>query len=130
MANEHKPESVSPSALIQVGGTNFASMRDSSQLASLEASAPAFHRQVLNAIKGSGKVRDTEVAETMFASVKKLSNKITNGVTVKDNVRKTKGIVIQAKAGYTKKSKTPVHRIADRQGNSWLAKETDLKIIF
>src|SRR5271170_7994768 len=58
MGDEHKPETVSSSSLIRVGGTNFFNMRSVNDLVSAEASAPDFHRRALNGLKASGKVRD------------------------------------------------------------------------
>lgn len=119
------------SSLIPVGGNNFYSMRDVSQLNALESSAPAFHRAVVNGLKASGKVRGEDVVEaaTVIRDPRP-KKKFGTGAKVRDKEKRCKGIIIQANAGYTRKTNIPVHRVADSNGNSWLAKQSNLTVIF
>lgn len=137
MADEKKGELVSPSALIPVGGNNFSKLTDSSQLSSMEASAPPFHRSVLNALKATGKVREDQVISrasqpdrnTGYDTIpvrKKL--KFVNGARVK-NIEGKKLTIIQASCGHTKKSNIPVHKVANKKGESWLEKENELTLL-
>ena len=128
---EHSAVPVSPSSLIKPGGTNFSSMQSLDDLHRAESKAPDFHRRTLDALKATGKVRDdgTQQRSAMPSSVtptKPRGFKI--GVRVMNKAGK-KLTIIQAQAGYTKKTKTPVHRVADRQGESWLERETDLQLL-
>ena len=52
------------------------------------------------------------------------------GAEVRDVKERRKGIIIQASVGYTKKSRTPVHRVADKHGDVWLAKEKNLELLY
>lgn len=131
MAEEHKAIPVSSSQLIKVGGTDytsFANMNSVNDLASVEMAAPAFHRRYVDALKASGKVRDdTLIAPRSVAVLPQQAKGFKRGVSVVTTEGK-KVTIIQASAGYTKRSNTPVHRVADKKGNSWLEKETDLTI--
>lgn len=129
---EWKPEPVAPSSLIQVGGTTFSSMRSAADLASAEASAPTWHRAALNAIKAQGKVREetqfTEDGQTVIIPRRPKAIFCT-GARAIDRTYRKKVTIIQCKAGYTKKTKTPVHKVVDKAGNVWLAKQTDLELL-
>jgi hypothetical protein len=129
---ENKPVPVSSSALIPVGGRNFASMTDASQLDSLKASAPAFHNAIDRALKVQGKVRDMdsiqEIKSKQYYTPKRVEPKgFVTGAPVIDNEGR-KLTIIHASAGHTKKTHTPVHRVVNKRGESWLAKETDLSL--
>jgi hypothetical protein len=121
----------SPSDLIPVNGNCFANMSDVAQLQSLEASAPSFHRRVVDALKASGKVRGEDVLEnaTVIRDPRP-RKKFGIGARVRDVEKGRKGIIIHASAGYTKKKHTPVHKVADKNGNIWLAKQTNLELIY
>lgn len=136
MADEHKAVPVPPSALIPVGGTNFASMTDISQLQQLESSAPAFHRNILHALKASGKIRgdtaqisDEQLVGAVQERSKPRTIKCGKGSVVIDSVQRRKGTIVKLNAGYTKVTHTPVHRVCDKNGDVWLAKETNLKVL-
>src|SRR4051812_42131814 len=122
MAEEWKAVQCTPNSLIQLNGvTNFASMRSAQELSTLEATAPAFHHRVLSALKAGGKVRAEENIQPQRSYETRgqvIKASFRQGASVKDTKEKRKGVVIQAAAGYTKKSHTPVHRIADNKGNS------------
>jgi hypothetical protein len=137
MADEKKGEVLPPSALIPVGGNNFSKMTDSSQLSSMEAGAPPFHSRVLNALKATGKVREDQVISrasqpdrnTGYDTIpvrKKL--KFVNGARVK-NLQGKKLTIIQASAGHTKKGNILVHKVANKEGESWLEKESELTLL-
>lgn len=129
--NDHKADPVSPSALIQVGGTNFSGMRGVDQLRSVEASAPAFHGAALRSLIKNGKVRDDTVQQERVSNVvvpKSSKLKFGLGAIARTSDGK-KVTIIQASAGYTAKSKTPVHKVADRNGRVWLEKESNLRLV-
>jgi hypothetical protein len=135
MADEKKGEIIPPSALIKVGGNNFASMTDASQLSSMESAAPPFHRTVLNALKASGKIREDQVITNTIrqspANRNLLAKKILRYVTGA-RVRNKQGkklTIIQASCGHTKKNKIPVHKVANKDGDSWLERENDLELL-
>ena len=126
-----KPEPAPSSALIKVGGTNFASMTDASQIDSLKASAPSWHNNITEVLKATGKVRpeDPVVAMAQRGYVpKKEVMKFRTGAPVLHLATGKKLTIIHASVGHTKKTKTPVHRVADRNGNVWDIKETLLKL--
>src|SRR5258708_7613578 len=130
MGKDWQPEKVSASSLIPVGGTNFANMNSVSQLNSLQDLAPGFHRATLDALKASGKVREDPLqVEHVTVRPSRILKNFGHGARVKDSKEGRKGVIIHANAGYTKQKHTPVHRVADSKGKSWLAKETDLKLI-
>lgn len=128
---EWKAEPVSASSLIPVGGTNFASMKDASQLRSVQASAPPMHRQYDRASTG-GALEDNEVGRSALQRVP-MNNRVLNnfglGAAVHDNNKQRRGVIIQASVGTTRKTKTPVHKISDSRGKTWNAKQSDLKLI-
>ena len=136
MADETKPVLVSPNALIKVGGNNFMNMTDASQLTSLEQSAPAFHRRVVDALKASGKVRaeDPIVAQAQrhsqpeFYRPQQQKMRFTTGAIVQNKAGK-RLTIIKASAGHTRKNNIPVHRVADKNGKVWLERENDLKLL-
>jgi hypothetical protein len=134
---EGKPIPVRPGEstnLIQVGGTNFASMNSVEALNSMEASAPSWHRATMDRLKAAGKVREENIQPEQFEqrqSQVMLRDSIKTfgqGAIVK-NAEGKKLTIIKASAGYTKKTRTPVHKVADKAGNVWLEKETNLKLI-
>lgn len=132
---DHKPEPAPPSALIKVGGTNFASMTDASQIDSLKASAPSWHNNITEALKAQGKVRPEDpvvaMAQHQSRSVAKRISAVQGfrrGAPVIHRETGKKLTIIHASVGHTKKTNTPVHRVADKQGNVWDIKETLLKL--
>lgn len=134
MADDWKPERVSSSSLIPINGSNFYNMRGVQDLQSLEGSAPAFHRRMLEALKASGKVRDDGTHQEVesipsHASAPRRRKGIGNGARVMDLKRGIKVTIIHANAGHTKKSKTPVHRVANRDGETWFLREDEMKLI-
>lgn len=125
---DHKTVPVSPSALIPLGGKNFSNMRSVQDLRSLQASASGMH----GAMDPTSRLKkDTEVSSVVIPARQqmKTAKKFANGVIVQDKRMRRKGTIIQASAGHTKKTKTPVHQLADREGNAWLAKESDLDVL-
>jgi len=56
--------------------------------------------------------------------------KFTRGMEVKDVSVRRRGVIIQCSVGYTKKSRTPVHRVCDSNGDVWLAREDNLKSVY
>jgi hypothetical protein len=125
MSNDFKPVPVPASALIPVGGTNFANMNDIRELRSLEESAPAFHRNITRSLVAAGKVRENNVE---LEQLHNRPSKFGLGAIVKNKMGK-QVTIIQVSAGHTKKTNTPVHKVADKKGNVWLEKESDLKLI-
>ena len=132
MADETKPVPVPSSSLIPVGGTNFSSMNDISQLQSVEAQAPAWHSSTIARLKAAGKIREETIQPEQFKqAVSVQQSKVTTfgtGARVMTSEGK-KVTIIQASAGYTKKTKTPVHRVANKAGKTWLEKETNLTLL-
>lgn len=135
MSDEHKAEPISSSALIRVGGTNIASMNSVNDLIAVEMTAPPVHRSYVNALKASGKVKDSDLIASSLASssaqhvqVKSIKTYSRGSSVVNKEGKKL--TIIEASAGHTKKTKTPVHRVSDRKGNTWLEKETDLTISY
>lgn len=123
-----KPVPIDSSALIPLGEkvTNFASMTSVNDLRTMKARAvghpdPAPHLED-NAVGRS-------MQERIPLTRKPKEIPLSKGVTVYDKLMKKKGVIIKANAGETKKTHTPVHRLADARGDSWLAKSTDLKPI-
>lgn len=134
---DFKPEPVSSAALIPVGGTNFYNMQSVEQLQSMEASAPAFHRSVTRALVASGKVREENIQPEQLRGMDKTERaqrhgrnmSFGTGARVMINETGKKVTIIQASAGHTKKTKVPVHKVADTKGNVWLEKETALTLL-
>lgn len=133
MSNEWKAVPVSSSELIRLGGTNFFNMQSVQDLQTVESTAPAFHTRVLNALKASGKVRDDgthyDATLPIHAPINRQMNNFGRGARVYDRTKSVKCTIIHANAGYTRKTRTPVHRVADRSGDTWLAKESELKLL-
>lgn len=134
-------ERLSPSSLIKLEGKNFFNMTSAEDLSFIEASAPAWHTRMLHALKASGKIREDQVmapdpsnrgyVRNMQAT--RHEKKFTRGTLCKvkdDGERPGKKVtIIHASAGHTKKTHTPVHLVADRNGDTWLERETNLKLI-
>jgi len=130
-------EVISSTSLARLGGTNFFNMRDASQLNSVVASAPPFHQNVTRALIASGKVMPKDpiveraILQTMPATrtIRAATPRLvfTRGTPVVHTPTGKKLTVIQASVGHTKKTLTPVHRVADKRGNSWDIKETELQ---
>src|ERR1700751_1421432 len=101
-----KTQTIPASSLIPVGGNNFQKMTDASQLSSLEASAPAFHRSVLNALKAAGKVREDEkLVEMMKGRREQVTEGPRMGFRTGSPVIDKQGrklTIIHARAGHTK----------------------------
>lgn len=135
MADDWKAERVAPSAILPPAKSSIMAMDSVNDLNAAESSAPGFHRRVLDALKASGKVKsphaeDFEEREPVSIHRDPIRTaRIERGSDVRDIKTKRRGIVIKACAGYTKRSHTPVHRIADRHGDTWLAKSTDLRVL-
>ena len=126
---ETKAVPVSPSALIPVGGSNFFNMQNVSDLQSLEAQAPPFHQAINRAIIASGKAREEDY-QPEHVTVRQPKAIPTFGVGAQARTREGKRVtIIQASAGYTKKTRTPVHKVADKRGNVWLEKESNLDLM-
>ena len=131
MGDDWKAEKVSSSALIPVGGTNFASMNDASQIDTLRMTAPGIHHSLDRAIKASGKHIEELAVPQQERILLPVKRKASFGVGTRViNAKGRKLTIIQANAGYTKKTRTPVHKLADTNGNIYLEKETDLKSIY
>lgn len=128
-----KPEHVSSSSLIQLEGTNFQNMHSVDDLRSIQAGASSVHRAWDAPVTG-GKVSDgydPPPRRVNFVSPVRIKTMIfSSGAKVQDNKKDKKGVIIQMNAGYTQRTHTPVHRVADKQGNSWLAKQTDLDLLY
>lgn len=128
MAGDGKPVQVSSSALITLGGKNFSSMQSVQDLRSLQAGAighggldPTARLKKdtdIPAVRASGKTATT---------ASQLS--ITKGAKVMDKKTGKIGHVIRAAAGHTKKTGTLVHQVADKNGDTWLAKESNLSVL-
>lgn len=130
MGDDWKAEKVSASELIPVGGTNFASMTDASQIDSMRMTAPGEHRFLDNAIKAQGKHKAELAVPHQERIIIPPQRKLAFGVGSRVvNQSGKKLTIIQANAGYTKKSKTPVHKLADKSGNIYIEKQTDLKLL-
>ena len=121
-----------------VRGHCFAAMQSSAELAMMCASAPEDHRLITERIKRMGKVRGEdpqgqEIIDTRKKVKVHAAIGFGDGATVKvtsgDHAGR-KGIIIQANAGYTAKTRRPVHRVSDSKGRSWLEKESHLKLIY
>lgn len=133
---DHKPESVSSSSLIKVGGSNFFNMSDASQIDTLKAAAPPFHDAISRALTASGTARVPDpvvaAAERIVKSetkrdIRGSTNQFTKGTPVR-NREGRKLTIIKASVGETKKTRTNVHKVVDKEGNTWLEKETDLTL--
>jgi hypothetical protein len=133
MGNDWKAEHVEPSAILPPASKSIARYNDVNDLNRAQNSAPGFHRRLLDAMKASGKVRSPHEEDFQQERVTihrdPRATRIERGSEVRDTKTGRKGIVIRANAGYTKKSHTPVHEIADRNGNSWLQKTKHLKLL-
>lgn len=129
---DHKSEPVSPSALIKVGGNNFFNMTDASGIDSLRAAAPAFHHNIDNALKASGKVRMEDpivaAAQRGYVPVRQQIKRFKTGAPVIHVETGRKLTIIHASVGHTKKTHTPVHKCADKDGNVWDISESKLKL--
>jgi|HubBroStandDraft_2_1064218.scaffolds.fasta_scaffold257881_2 hypothetical protein len=123
---------ISSSRLVKVGGNNFANMRDASQIDTLKAAAPAFHGNIDHALKASGTVRapDPVVEAAMYRTQQQKREILgfTKGAPVKHLETGKKLTILQASVGHTKKTRTPVHKVVDKEGNVWLEKESKLKL--
>jgi hypothetical protein len=118
-----------------VRGNCFAAMQSASELDMMMASAPEDHRLITEKIKRMGKVRDDSSGPgaEVIVTKRKVKAQVFDfgfGAMVKDTKERRKGIIIRANAGYTAKSHKPVHQVQDVKGNSWYAKESDLKLIY
>lgn len=131
MTDENKAVPVSPSALIPVGGSNFFNMQDLDQLRSMEASAPAWHGNSVRNMIANGKVREeNNNPEHLITGRAQAKDLPTFGIGSRvRNKEGKKATIIQAVAGYTKKTNTPVHKVSDKKGNIWLEKQTNLELI-
>ena len=139
MTTEWKPDPVSASSLIQVGKDNsnyrsLANITSMDQLLSIEASAPSFHTSAMRALETAAKMRqrnsnDEETQQIVSRHHIQREPKAEFGrgakVVNKEGKRLT---IIYANAGVTRKSKTPVHKVADRKGNTWLEKQSNLTL--
>jgi hypothetical protein len=126
-----------PCAAPSLGGSCFANMRSSADLDSLCASNPfaADHEARLNRIKARGRIKAEQKAGIRqprineFISAPVRVHGFSRGATVKDVNLRRKGIIIKANAGYTAKTHKPVHTVCDEDGNTWYAKEKDLRLL-
>jgi hypothetical protein len=129
-----------PCAAPSLGGTCFANMRSAADLDSLQASNPfaADHQARMNRVIARGRIkaeqkagiRPSRINEFISAPPRRVVYaSFSQGATVKDINLRRKGIIIKANAGYTAKSHKPVHKVCDEGGNTWYAKEKDLKLL-
>jgi hypothetical protein len=130
--SKNESSTISSSALIPVRGRNFFSMQDASEISSMEASAPAFHNRALTALKASGKIRDEDPYPVRYES-RSQAKRITaiqgfiKGAPVID--REGRKLTIKAASiGHTEKKHIPVHKVVDKHGDTWLEKETNLRL--
>lgn len=125
-----KPERVSAPPCR--ASTCFANMRSAADL----PLSPASHDEMTRRIVAAGKIRSSQRSESEYGSDyvpprqvvarAEKRNSFARGTKVRDVNTGRKGVIIQASAGHTKKTKTPVHRVSDKYGNSWLARQDDL----
>jgi hypothetical protein len=122
----YRVERVPPPSL---GGVCFQNMHSAADLQSVCAQAPEGHTLITNRIRAMGKAR-AESSQPLppRITVKAERQTFTRGSTVKDLKTGRRGIIIKANASYTAKSHSPVHRICDENGDTWLAKEKHLKL--
>lgn len=151
----YKVEKVAPPPPLE--GSTFGNMQTVSDLQTCCAMNPeaGFHNVVTRTIVAHGKVRDQQrqmardmdiddEPNALDAPNFELPNPVRSkpkpaitasrkafgrGMSVKDKSNNRKGIIIQANAGYTKKTRINVHRVCDSKGKAWLALETDLREI-
>jgi len=130
MGDYKGPERVDPSSLVQGAEKSFSRMRSASDISMAEATAPAFHHRIMDAIKAQGKVRGdgTSIPEREAAAGVVLPPRkaYVVGARVLHSETGRKLTIIHAKAGYTKNTHRPVHRVADKDGNTWLIPESKL----
>ena len=127
-------------AALPAKGNCFAAMQSAAELDMMCSQAPEDHRIITESIKRMGKVRGEESFQEATGAevintrpkkkVKAQALGFGHGAMVKDVKERRKGIIIKANAGYTAKTRQPVHRIADEDGDTWLAKESNLKLIY
>ena len=122
-----EPERVSPGSLIQ-GGSRSLSKVDPR---SLQASAPAWHEAALNALIRNGRAvpPQQQSREEVVGDIVVPRKRFEVGARVMHRESGKRLTIIKANAGYTNKSHTPAHRVADREGNTWVVPETKLKLI-
>jgi len=126
-----KPERTSPPPLR--ASSCFASMQSVADLDMACASAPGDHQIILERIKRMGKARAQGNGEVRTKPKRTITleatrtNGFSTGATVRDREGR-KGIIIHANAARTQSGK-PVHRIADKRGRSWLAKQSHLTLL-
>jgi len=131
---EHKTERISASALIPVGGDNFYNMRGPEDLEMLKMSNPniGFHEQTrrLFGVKEDTKAGLFEAGASQVRSPRSsILLGFSDGARVRDTKKKKKGIIIETNVGYSKKKRIPAHRVSDKNGNTWFAKESDLDLL-
>jgi hypothetical protein len=129
-----------PATAPSLGGNCFMNMRTPKDLDTLCASAPSSQSVYMSKLRAAG-ARKTghhvpanmpreEVYVRPVQSIKTQKVRFVKGADVKDLSTSRRGIIIQANAGYTAKTHKPVHRLCDARGNTWLAKEKNLKLIY
>jgi hypothetical protein len=117
-----------------LGGICFQNMQSVADLDSTCATAPGEHTMITERIKAMGKVREARrqgvrMSDREVDVPRPRRMTFSNGATVRDVKSRRRGIIIKASAGYTKKTHSPVHKLCDENGDTWLAKEKDLKLI-
>jgi|ERR1039458_3866248 hypothetical protein len=117
---------------ITVGGTNFASMNSVEQLQNMMAFAPPTDH-ITRALLASGKVR--EIPDPLALQPMHVGNNVGKGLshfgkgaTVRNKAGK-KLTIIRASVGHMKKAGVDVHKVADKEGNVWLEREDNLKLL-
>lgn len=130
---DFKPERVTAPA---IGGMCFQNMRSLDDLKAACSTAPATHQQAMDWVISHGKKRGdfepprrVEKPQPRAQVTISAARSFTRGRYCKDKVSQRKGIIIHANAGYTRKTNQPVHKLADKNGNSWLAKQKDLILL-
>lgn len=126
------PERVDSSALLPGAQKSISRMQSASDISMAEASAPAWHRNTLDRLKAAGKVREENQApprREIYGDIEPPVRKtFITGARVVHKETGKKLTIIQARAGYTKRSHITAHRVADKDGNSWIELETKLKL--
>jgi len=129
VSGDFKPERVTAPS---VRGMCFANMTNVNDLVAMRAMAPSEHQmednRFMTIAATRGKAGRVNPARNITVKAEHLT--FSKGASVKDKKTGKRGIIIKANAGYTAKTHAPVHRLADDNGDSWLAKEKDLKLLY
>jgi hypothetical protein len=132
MGNDWKPERVDSGWLIPGAKNSFSQASSVADIQMMEAEAPPDHRVFTDAIVASGKVRaPVQREEVDLVRPQKVKPKVfARGARVTAISGKGRGkklTIIKANVGETNKTHTPVHRVADEDGNVWLEVESKIQ---